>query len=513
MELSPKIITMYLPQFHRVKENDEWWGEGFTEWTTVKKAEILYEGHYQPRKPLNDNYYDLMDKSTMEWQAELMQKYGVDAQCFYHYWFKDGRQILEKPAENLLQWKNIDMPFCFCWANETWARTWSKIRDKNSWASTFEKKAGEKNSGILLEQKYGDEKQWKQHFDYLINFFKDERYIKVDNRPVFLIYKTALIPCLNQMIDKWNEWAQENDFDGIFLIGANSNRSTGKCLDAVLYHEPQYSMRKLVHNRLNREELWRLEYDSVWEEVLGNCDERKNVIYEGFVGYDDTPRRGKDGVIIENLDPERFRKYLSELIAKNIADNNPLIFINAWNEWGEGMYLEPDEKHGYAYLEAIKFARNNFTKYLDKYESLKRNSSVMDNTEEQYDLLEKKCARYEEYWRILDEWLCLKEEQIPLEKYFQENEIDSIAIYGMGMLGKHLLKELEKSSIKIKYGIDRAIKVVSEGIKMYSPSENLPEVDAIVVTATYDFYEIKAKLQINNTCKIISLEDIVFWKD
>ena len=127
MEKELRALAMYLPQFHRVPENDAWWGEGFTEWTAVKKAVPLFEGHEQPRTPLNSNYYDLMDKGTMEWQADLAKKYGIDGFCFYHYWFRDGRRILEKPAENLLQWKDIDMPFCFCWDPVSWARTWTKL--------------------------------------------------------------------------------------------------------------------------------------------------------------------------------------------------------------------------------------------------------------------------------------------------------------------------------------------------------------------------------------------------
>lgn len=118
-----KVISMYLLQFHKVKENDEWWGEGFTEWTAARQALPLFDGHYQPHVPLNANYYDLLDKGTMQWQADLMKKYGIDGQCIYHYWFKDGRQILEKPVENLLRWTDIEMSFCFCWANESWART------------------------------------------------------------------------------------------------------------------------------------------------------------------------------------------------------------------------------------------------------------------------------------------------------------------------------------------------------------------------------------------------------
>ena len=153
----PKIISMYLPQFHRVKENDEWWGEGFTEWTAVKQADSLFDGHYQPRIPLNGNYYDLLDKETMQWQADLMKKYGIDGQCIYHYWFKEGRQILEKPAQNLLKWTDIDMPFCFCWANESWARTWSGLKNTNAWSAKQEPKKQGDHNGLLLEQYYGTE--------------------------------------------------------------------------------------------------------------------------------------------------------------------------------------------------------------------------------------------------------------------------------------------------------------------------------------------------------------------
>lgn len=168
-------------------------GEGFTEWTTVRGAASLFEGHKQPIKPLNNHYYNLLEKETMEWQTALMKKYGIDGQCFYHYYFKDGRQILEKPAENLLKWKDIDMPFCFCWANQTWARTWSNIRG-NSWADKFEKKGNAGDDGILIEQHYGREKEWKAHFEYLLPFFQDERYIKLNGSPVFIFSRRWIFP-------------------------------------------------------------------------------------------------------------------------------------------------------------------------------------------------------------------------------------------------------------------------------------------------------------------------------
>jgi len=167
-----KIIAMYLPQFYKVKENDEWWGEGFTDWVTAKNAKPLFKGHYQPHIPMNHNFYNLMDKHTMQWQADLMKKYEVDGLCFYHYWFKDGRKILEKPAENLLHWKEIHMPFCFSWANETWARSWGQIQGANAWADAYEpeQKAGEPT--ILLRQSYGEKEQWKAHLIIYYPFFR-----------------------------------------------------------------------------------------------------------------------------------------------------------------------------------------------------------------------------------------------------------------------------------------------------------------------------------------------------
>ena len=184
-----KTIAMYLPQFHRVAENDAWWGEGFTDWSAMNRAKPLFDGHKQPKKPLNNYQYDLLEKETFLWQEQLMRAHGVYGFCFYHYWFKDGRRILEKPAENLLRWKEIQIPFCFSWANESWGRSWSNISNQNVWASAFEPKENRKGDGILLEQAYGNEEDWTEHFNYLLPFFQDPRYIKKGSQPVMLIYQ------------------------------------------------------------------------------------------------------------------------------------------------------------------------------------------------------------------------------------------------------------------------------------------------------------------------------------
>lgn len=214
----PKTIAIYLPQYHRVKENDEWWGEGFTEWTAVKQAESYYEGHSQPRVPLNENYYDLDDKHTLEWQAALARQYGIYGFCFYHYYFKNGRKILERPAENLLRWRDILLRYCFSWANMSWVRTWHNFTIRGSWASKFEQYV-EGESSVLLEQKYGEEADWIAHFNYLLPFFKDERYIKIDDKPFFVFHEISDIACITEMTSCWRTLAKKNGFSDMFFCG------------------------------------------------------------------------------------------------------------------------------------------------------------------------------------------------------------------------------------------------------------------------------------------------------
>lgn len=167
---TPQVYAFYLPQFHRTPENDEWWGEGFTEWTNVKNAKPLFPGHYQPHEPLD--YYNLLNKETMEKQAALMHEYGVDGMCFYHYYFENGRKILEKPAENLLKWTDITMPFCFYWANQSWIRSWSNMAGGNKWTEIYDQSKKEEGDGVLLRQVYGGRNEWKDHFYYMLPFLK-----------------------------------------------------------------------------------------------------------------------------------------------------------------------------------------------------------------------------------------------------------------------------------------------------------------------------------------------------
>lgn len=412
-----KVIAMYLPQFHRVPENDAWWGEGFTDWKSAQYATPLFEGHYQPHVPLNRNYYDLMEKETMQWQADLMHQYGVDGMCMYHYWFKDGRQILEKPVENLLKWDDIDMPFCLCWANETWARSWSNIVGTNVWSNKFETGNKETDKAILLEQKYGEKEQWKEHFDYLLPFFKDDRYIKLEGKPVFLIYEAGKVSCLGEMLTYWRELALENGIEGIYVIGSDCRRDNYQVLDAVYKNPPRSALKRITELIPDRQGVKKISYDTIWDAILTDSVEEIKTYFGGLVSYDDTPRRIKNGLVIEGASPESFESYLAKLIAKNTLYENEFVLVNAWNEWGEGMHLEPDERYGYRYLEAVNNAKN--TKLDDFFV---QETAVAPNQEELY--------KYQKLWeksegnmQLFDVWMRLRENGISLETMLLELDV------------------------------------------------------------------------------------------
>lgn len=493
-----KTIAMYLPQFHQVPENDEWWGEGFTDWIATKQAKDLFEGHVQPHIPL-EGYYDLLNKETMVRQAELMKRYSVDGLCIYHYWFKDGRQILEKPTENLLRWKDINMPFCFCWANVTWARSWSNISYKNVWSDIREENK-EGNDGILLEQKYGGYKQWKAHFEYLLPFFKDDRYLKYAGKPIFAFYNTREIFCFNEMVDCWRNLAQENDLPGICVVGVNPREKTKKYIDLTFYNAPYNVLFKTQKIKKNGVDFYR--YQDVWKNILEQ-DNLPNCVYGGFVSLDDTPRRGYRGRVIAGMTPKLFQEYLTELMAKNSANGMEYTFINAWNEWGEGMYMEPDKQYGYAVLEANLYAKENYKDRISKY-----NIQPKDITSAEYYDLKCQKEKVEDYIILYDQWLKKIETGWNLQDYFQEKNVEKIAIYGCGALGMHLYSQLKSSRISVEYFVDKESS--SEILKTYKPEDTLPLVDMIVITAFYYYDEIKKKLEENNNSfKVISLESVI----
>ncbi|MGF1873689.1 glycosyltransferase WbsX family protein [Photobacterium indicum] len=365
-----KIIPFYLPQFHQIPENDEWWGKGFTEWTNMKKATKLFDSHYQPRVPLNNNYYDLSDVEVLRWQCKIAKEHGIYGFCFYHYWF-NGHKLLEKPMELLLNNPDIDIKFSVCWANENW---------NNGWVSADNK--------ILIGHDFNDENDWVDHFEYLLKFFKDPRYIIEDNKPILTIYVPHHISKLQAMLELWNSLAIDNGFDGLKFIHQHVNSYLDKTMDKSLFNygiqfQPQYinminesHFRQLMniwipkltsivqknfglHLKRNRknQKVTIKSYDDAWEKILSLKPSKKGDLPCAFVDWDNTPRKGHRGSCYVGSTPDKFENYLSKLIIKARDEyNTDKIFLFAWNEWAEGGYLEPDEKYKYGYLKAVKNA-------------------------------------------------------------------------------------------------------------------------------------------------------------
>ena len=353
-ESTLKFIAFYLPQFHPIKENDEWWGKGFTEWTNTKKALPLYDNHRQPREPLDDYYYDLTDPGALKWQSGLMKKYNVYGLCFYHYWFR-GKQLLEKPAELFLQQKDINTHFCFSWANEPWTRNWDG-----------------RQYSVLMPQNYGDEDDWREHFNYLLPFFRDDRYIKVNGKPLFVLYVSNEIERCGEMIAFWRELAAENGLPGLYIVETmNSKRRQNfphlKDSDACVEFEPTLTLfggytpgnsHKYILDTLHI-----FSFDAVWNKIL----ERKSAygcrekFCGAFVDWDNSPRVGARASVCIGATPDKLKTYLGRLAQKCMDEGNDrFIFINAWNEWAEGAYLEPDKDNAYRNLEAIKEVSDKF---------------------------------------------------------------------------------------------------------------------------------------------------------
>ncbi|MGE9842295.1 glycosyltransferase WbsX family protein [Selenomonas bovis] len=508
-----KVIAMYLPQFHRVKENDAWWGKGFTEWMSVRSAERLFPGHEQPHVPLHDNYYDLLQPETMRWQADLMKQYGVDGMCFYHYYFKDGRKILEKPAENLLRWKNIDMPFCFSWANESWVRSWSRLfkREGNLWTAKFERQgADETDDGVLLAQEYGGESAWRAHYAYLSPFFHDARYICYEGRPVFVIYKPDNIPCLKEMVDCWQELSKEDGFPGLYVIGTNVRRAREKGLSNSMLQEPQDTLARWYsqNNFKNADHVMKsIPYDEIWQRIIDKPVEPGQCL-GGFSGYDDSPRHGHGAVVIKGRNPEIFGRMMYELLAKAEQNHAPFLFLNAWNEWGEGMYLEPDEAYGYQFLEALHEAKERLA-----HRGLKVKPVMSERTmralQAENSVLQANCDRYRGYWQVMDQWLMLLESGKSIVNWLRVHGYAQVAVYGYGMLGKHLVRQMEQEQLPPVYLIDQQPEKDSGSLPLMTLEDELPAADLVIVTVQYDFPAIQQKLKEKVAAEIRPLDWLI----
>lgn len=502
-----KTIAIYLPQFHEVEENNQWWGKGFTDWVTVKNAQPLCVGHRQPRVPLEQNYYDLLDRNVMQWQAELAKKYNISGFCFYHYWFKNGKRILEKPAENLLQWTDIDMPFCFSWANQTWARTWTNIQNSNAWlGSDYEK--NNRSDGILLRQSYGGKKEWREHFEYLLPFFKDSRYIRYHEKPVFLIYKPEYMYCLDNMMEYWKELAVENGLNGICVITVRSNCKQWTQADYWILQEFDYSF--MSGENRKTDEAWQIEYKDAWEDILKRAyiEGDENVFYGGFTDVDDTPRRGNRGVYIKDASPVVFEIYYKKLAELAAVKERGLIFVNAWNEWGEGAYLEPDEDFKYGYLEAVKSVMD----YIDQADVsllqldtkyMKLSGSGMPQVDAS------QFRKKEKYYQLLNKWVVNRENNKKIEQVLTALQIKSVAIYGMGDFGRHLEKELEDSTVNVRLCFDQRAGFLNLDEPRKYINENYADIDAVIVTPFLEYKDIRLLLKKFFDVPIMSLEELI----
>ncbi len=356
--MKPRLIAFYLPQYHPIPENDEWWGKDFTDWKNVAKARPLFRGHNQPHIPAELGYYDLRNPEVRQAQAELAKQYSIYGFCYHHYWFQ-GRRILNRPFDEVLASGKPDFPFCLNWANENWSRRWD----------------GSKHQ-LLIEQKYSEEDD-ARHIEYLIPIFKDGRYIKLQGKPLFLIYKGHHLPDPLKTTELWRERASAAGLPGLYLckIESNGDQSNSSQLgfDAAVQFPPHhvennnYQRKGKVWDVLRAIGLSETAYGehniSDYQAVAQSLISKKDPDYKFFPGivpgWDNTPRRKRKGWILKNSSPKAYENWLKLIIQKKAKNNfteENLIFINAWNEWAEGAYLEPDQKFGRAYLEATKRA-------------------------------------------------------------------------------------------------------------------------------------------------------------
>lgn len=352
MDALARVIAFYLPQFHPIPENDQWWGKGFTEWTNVAKAKPLFRGHYQPHVPADIGFYDLRVPETRVVQTELAKKYGVGGFCYYHYWF-GGRRILERPFNEVLESGEPDFPFCICWANHSWNSIWDGSPDR-----------------MLIEQTYPGMKDHEAHFYWFLRAFTDHRYITVDGKPLFLIYRPDDIPEIHKVADFWRELAIKSGLKGLHLVGIShwspNWNPHARGLDAfILQRLPQRNGRIHWHFPLIKLRMLisRKKYDlSIYsyEKALNFLLPKNKIDFMDYPcvlpNWDNTPRCGLNGLVLHGSTPELFRSHLQMALEK-IASYPPehrMIFLKAWNEWAEGNHVEPDLRFGHGYLEVIK---------------------------------------------------------------------------------------------------------------------------------------------------------------
>jgi lipopolysaccharide biosynthesis protein len=356
-----RTLAFHLPQFHPTPENDAWWGRGFTEWTNVTRARPLVPGHYQPHLPADLGFYDLRLPETRAAQAELARAHGIDAFCYYHYWFS-GRQILQRPVDDMVRSGEPDFPFCLCWANENWSRAWD---------------GGERE--LLLEQKYTAEDDLA-HIRHLLPMLADRRYVRVGGRPLLLVYRVELLPEPQRTAERWREEALRAGV-GELCLGMVEGFEQGLApssvgFDLAVEFAPDWRRTQATklgfHHRVLKKlglfpEAYFLNRFADYTQLVQQMRAKPSTPYRRIrcvtPGFDNSPRRKRDAVILENSTPEAYGAWLADTLRDerglNLPEDEELVFVNAWNEWAEGAHLEPDQRWGRAYLEAHLAARRS----------------------------------------------------------------------------------------------------------------------------------------------------------
>lgn len=371
-----RVIAYYLPQFHPVPENDKFWGKGFTEWTNVTKAKPLFKGHCQPNLPADLGFYDLRIPEIREEQAKLAREAGIEGFCYWHYWFGKGKKVLDMPFNEVLKSGKPDFPFCLGWANHSWTtKTWEKGKSFS-------------NETVIFEQLYSGVEEYEQHFYDVLPAFKDKRYITVDGKPLFVIFAPESIPNSKEFIDLWNDLAKKNGLKGIYFVGRcdalpNMNLKNYKNIDnltkerydallnqgydgvnSVTLKYAEFKSRgfinKAIHSACRKffegVVLDKYKYDEIISNFVTPEDYVENIYPQLIPRRDRSPRSGRKAMIYYNSTPAGFEKAVEKAIdcVEKRDFEHRLIFLNAWNEWGEGAYMEPDLKFGHGYIDSLK---------------------------------------------------------------------------------------------------------------------------------------------------------------
>lgn len=349
-----RVIAFYLPQFHPIPENDQWWGKGFTEWTNVTRAKPLFPGHQQPNLPSDLGYYDLRVPEVRIAQADMAASYGVEGFCYWHYWFA-GRRLLQRPFEEVLSSGAPDFPFCLGWANESWTGVWNNDPRR-----------------MLIEQTYPGEADDRSHFDYLLKAFSDHRYIMVDEKPLVFIYKPLKLIDAKQRLDRWREWAHQAGLKGLYILGNNMldfDDAASLGLDgAVVTTLGLVNTKNAIANRAKwlywgvRKKLSlggprTVGYEEAIKHLIPDLSRFRFDAYPcAYPNWDHTPRSGRKGLVLTGSTPELFERHLNDAIDEISGrdQEHRIVFLKSWNEWAEGNYMEPDWRWGTSYLEALR---------------------------------------------------------------------------------------------------------------------------------------------------------------